>query len=137
MNFDLLTKAYYLFDPVPSTISTFFWIFTAIFIVTIIWSFVLNKMIMQWPETTKGVAKKLFKNSPKTFLWLGVVGLLIQLFRYENVPYLSMRVITYGLVLLIVIFAAKMVYKRFKTYPQELKNLKTVQEKNKYLPKKK
>lgn len=136
MNLGLLTHAYYLFDPSPSTISVFFWIFTGFFILTIGGSIACTKIVAQWPEKTRGLAKKLFKNEPKTFLWLGIIGVLIEFFRYENVPYLSMRVITYTVALLILIFIGKALYKGFKIYPEEYKKLLTEKEINKYLPKK-
>lgn len=131
MNLGLLTHAYYLFDPSPSTISVFFWIFTGFFILTIAGSIASTKIL-----APRGLIKKMFKNDPKIFLWLGIVGLLVQFFRYENVPYLSMRVITYTVTLLILIFVGKALYKGLKTYPEEYKKLLTEKEKYKYLPKK-
>lgn len=107
------------------------------FALSVVASVVLNKMLMQWPENTRGLAKKLLKGYPKIFLWLGITGLVVEFFRYENVPYLSMRAITYLLTMLIIGFVGKMVYVRFSVYPKEYKMMLNDVEKKKYLPKKK
>lgn len=131
MNLELLTKPYYLFDPMPDTISAFFWIFSVFFIITIIGSVVLKKVI------TQGLSKKLLRSYPKTFFWLGITGILLEFFRYERVPYLSMRIVIYVLALSIIILSIRMGYVWFKVYPRAYKNSIDEIEKKKYLPKKK
>jgi len=86
--------------------------------------------------------KRLFKKVPRVMLIFGILYALILIFRYENIPYFSMRLWLYITTIVFLYFVYRYI-KKFKVdYPKEKENVrlntkKPKKSENKYLPHKK
>lgn len=78
--------------------------------------------------------KKLFKNVPKRLLQFAVFGFLLLIFRQQNIPLVSMRIVLILFLIGILVFIGKTAYDYWKVYPVLSKKEKARAEQKKYLP---
>ncbi len=88
--------------------------------------------------------KRLFKKVASRFTLFGVILVVLLAVRYENIPYFSMRVLLFALLLLIAYFIFHYVRIYLTVYPKEKQNVefrreqsKKTKKTNPYLPNKK
>ena len=85
--------------------------------------------------------KRSFRKLSGRLTLLAILFIVLTIFRYENIPYFSMRILLYASLLLLLYFIYKTIRTYKVEYPKEKLNAK-VQEtnpspKNRYLPNKK
>lgn len=81
--------------------------------------------------------RRTLKKTPSHLTWLGIVLALLLAFRYEMIPYFSIRFFLFLTILLILFVVGKCVYLYVKVYPKELSNTEIPKETKKvYLPNK-
>lgn len=129
---DLFSLNYYFSHSSLSTTSFmdgyFFYWGISLLILGIIYA-IIQKFFLK-----KSKFKKATKNYPSVLIWFGIIALLLTWFRYEHLPYLSLRFwwIIYDLVLLIFIIKHAINIKRNQSVI--VKHVqKTGNEKDKYL----
>lgn len=86
--------------------------------------------------------KRLFKNLSSRMVLFGILFLILVAFRYENIPYFSMRILLYLTALIFLYFVYRYIKIYIVKYPKEKENSQLKQhvdkkEENKYLPNKK
>ncbi|MBD3331163.1 hypothetical protein GF354_06615 [Candidatus Peregrinibacteria bacterium] len=85
--------------------------------------------------------KRIFKRTSKTIFFMGFALGIYLLVRYENIPYFSMRLWLYVILLLILFFIGWYTKAYFKDYPKEknvvIKKAKSVKKSAKYTTSKK
>lgn len=125
----------YFFSPNPGRNFEYYWALGAIILLFII----LTGLIYYYALKNKDdkAFKKLFRNYPTKFIILAVLFGVYMVVRYNYVPFFSMRILMY--ILLIsggyVLYNVYLTY--FKKYPEEKKRREKRLEMNKYIPKKK
>jgi len=83
------------------------------------------------------IVKKILKRYPSRLNAFGVVLLLLLLSREAGIPFLSMRIWWFLLLLLMIYWLSKTIFNFKKEYSKRLFRQKQNQFKNKYIPKKK
>lgn len=125
----------YLLDPTPGSANHYYIPLIITFALLMIGGVLCKKYLRQHKKDQ--ALRKLFKNTSRNLMALGIIGLLLIAIRYENLPYLSMRFFLWLLVIITIVFFAKTIYTYIKKYPVEKEKIKKHIEKKKYLPKKK
>lgn len=108
------------------------YIFLAIIIVGIIFNIVLGKKNKKMP-----VYSKISVHITNMTLWLGIIGLILVISRFQGINILSSRFLLFADLLALVIWTAWIVYYAVTKIPKMKKNYIKKQTKEKYLPKKK
>lgn len=113
--------------------------FAVLIAILIIASITLSQ-IYQKRKKTDFAYKRLFKKTSSRFLLFGILFTILVAFRYENIPYFSMRIWLYLSILLFLYFLYKTIKTYKKEYPKEKQNAENMaghsKEANKYLPNK-
>lgn len=134
-NFFTIFNPNYLFDPTPGSKNHYYIPLIIIFAIFIIGSILCKKYLKKHKKNQ--ALRRLFKNTPRNLMTIGIIGLLLLAIRYENLPYLSMRFFLWLLIIITIVFFAKTIYTYTKKYPIEKEKIRKQIEKKKYLPKKK
>ena len=123
----------YIFTPTPGLYFKYYIPFLILAGLLFIGGIVLNKM-----ASKNKAIRRTFKKTPGQLTWLGIVMGLLLAFRYERIPFFSMRFVFFIVLILILIVIAKSVQKYLKVYTVEAKRMNTPKEvKKTYLPNKK
>ncbi len=104
---------------------------------SIIFSFIYSKK-----KKTDFAFKRLFKKLSSRFIIIGIILLLLIALRYENIPYFSMRLFIYLLLLFFIYSVYRFIKIAKVDYPREKENVKNLiakssKETPRYLPNKK
>lgn len=108
----------YLFTPVPS--GDFYWGY-AFFVFFLLLLF-LPTLIRRLTPDSKYLRKSMRKKFGK-FIAMGVVGLLLVISRFSQVPYFSMRILLFILLFLAIIFGIFTFFKIQKEYRERLSSV--------------
>ena len=134
----------YLFEKAPGQAFNYYTVVLAVVALLAIGSFAFKNICKKRARERDFVFKKMFRKVPSRMIYFAIGLLFLVVVRYENIPYFSMRILLYLLLLGIAVTAGWYLYKYFKVYPKERDNfesrqaIKTVEEtKTKYLPNKK
>lgn len=123
----------YIFTPTPGLYFKYYIPFLILAGLLFIGGIVLNKM-----ASKNKAIRRTFKKTPGQLTWLGIVLGLLLAFRYERIPFFSMRFVFFIVLILILVVIGKSVQKYLKVYPIEAKRMDTPKEAKKtYLPNKK
>lgn len=130
----LLNLSYYIdLQPTISKLSAE--IFIAIF-ATMVFLAIASRLAAKG-KIKEGFRKKLFEKYYHLLLWLGLSGLLITFFRYEQVYLLSARLWLVIWLVVFVVWLAMVLKYQLKEVPRAQKQLEQAKQFQKYLPKKK
>ena len=127
-----LFRLNYLFSLNPGPKFLYMWPLVIIFGIMLMAAIVV--IIVSW-RTRNIVYKKLFSKIYTMFLTIGIVGLLLLFFRYENVYFLSGRFFLLFLLVALLIWSGFVIYYGIKKFPLEIINYKNFLRKEKYIPK--
>jgi len=129
----------YLFSPTPGPAFSYA---TAVMVyaIVLIAIAVLVKILMVIKKDNKAL-RKVYKNAPGHFIWVGITLIILMASRTSAVPYLSMRFLLYVTLLISLYIIGLNIYRLFTKYPE----MKTVtkpkqskeEQKNTYSTKKK
>lgn len=131
MNLEKFFDLGYLFKLNPGSPFSFYIPLIIFFAVIAIFAFAVKRYIRYKKETS---LKKLFKNAPKRLGQFAVSGILLLIFRQQNIPFVSMRILLMVLILGIFAFIGKTAYLYWKIYPELLKKEQEREKKKKYMP---
>lgn len=131
MNFEKFFDLSYLFKLNPGSPFSFYIPLIILFAVLAIFAFAVKRYIRHKKEAS---LKKLFKNVPKRLGQFAVSGILLLIFRQQNIPFVSMRLILILLLIGIFAFLGKTAYDYWKVYPVLSEKEKTRAKQKKYLP---
>ncbi len=131
----------YFFTSNPGTEFSYY-IPVVVVAVALILGSILFSQYYKRKKKTDFAFKRLFKSLSSRMLLFGVLFLVLIAFRYENIPYFSMRVLLYLTALLFLYFVYRYIKVLAVKYPKEKENAQakhhTVKkEENPYLPNKK
>jgi magnesium-transporting ATPase (P-type) len=129
----------YLFSPIPG--SAFNYATTVmIYSIVLISIAVILKVLIVIKKDNKAL-RKVYRNTPGHFIWVGITLIILIASRTSAVPYLSMRFLLYVTLLISFYIIGLNIYRLFTKYP-EMKNVtkpkqKKEEKKNIYSTKKK
>jgi len=130
----LLDILKYLFNPIPLGNFKYIYFFLGLAVLALVASIVLRLYLKKNKEDK--IFRKLFRGVPGKLQLLAFVEALYVLARYENMPYLSMRIVNY----IILVYGLYLIIRNLqifiKVYPAEKKRHHEQLEANKYLPRK-
>lgn len=124
----------YLFDIYPSASFNYYLPLTIYFLFLLFTRFALKSYFR---GKKAPILKRLLRKLPGRLTYLSILGFILLLIRYQNIPILSMRFFLLLVLILSLVFVGKSLYIYYKIYPIEKKRFKTHQEKDKYIPGKK
>ena len=129
INLSKLFRADYIFEasPVATGLYLYFLIVFGIFIVLSLIFFILLRR-------KNKIYHKLYKRASIFFLVIGLIGLLLIFFRFEQIPYLSSRLMFLGLAIVFLLWGGWIGFYIIFTLPKEKKELFKKQKFIKYLP---
>ncbi|MFH1720744.1 MAG: hypothetical protein ABH856_04010 [Patescibacteria group bacterium] len=104
----------YLFTPIPGSHFEYYTAFLIAAAALFLAGFILNRMM-----TKNKALKKSIKTTPKLLTWSGILLALFLAFRYERIPYFSMRFIFFVLLALIALAVVRGIYLYVKRYKKE------------------
>ncbi len=110
----------YLFSPIPGSAfkySTAVMIFAVALIVIAIALIILIKI-----KNNNKALRKVYRNTPGHFIWMGISLIVLTASRTNAIPYLSMRFLLYIILLISVYLVGLNIYRLFTKYP-EMKNV--------------
>ena len=131
----------YLFKSNPGTEFSYYIPLITLAIVLILGSIIFSQYYKR-KKKTDFAFKRLFKKLSSRMLLFGILFLVLIAFRYENIPYFSMRFLLYLTALIFLYFIYRYLKIYIVKYPKEKENSQAKQhtvkkEENKYLPNKK
>jgi len=129
-----LFKFNYLFNLNPGPNFFYMWSLIVIFFIMFLAAIVI--VIVSW-RNRNIVYKKLFSKIYTMLITIGLVGLLLLFFRYENVYFLSGRFLLLFLVVALLVWLGFIVYYGIRKFPLEITDYKDFLRKEKYIPKSK
>lgn len=134
MDITKLFELNYLFEIYPGPFKSIM-VFLIFFIVLIAGSFFLERWIKK--NTHRDSLRSTLPRFPQKLRTLGIIGLVLLAFRYEAIPYFSIRFffLVYLLIVLWVIGSA--IYRYNKILPNVIQKKHVEKKKKHYLPKKK
>jgi uncharacterized protein YacL len=135
MDFSKLFDLNYLFDPRPGSAFYFMIAMIVVFLGLIMTSFYLEKWISKHP--LKKALKQVLPHTAKHLRGLGILGFVLLFFRYENLPYLSMRALLIALLISIMAYIGYSVHQFRSKLPAIIEQQKKAKKKKTYLPKSK
>ncbi|MDD4995263.1 MAG: hypothetical protein PHW53_02270 [Patescibacteria group bacterium] len=132
-----LLKISYWFDRRPPALEpaaqqVFFYVFAGLVALSVVISIIIKKKKEEDPWVAKG-----FQKVSSWCLTMGVAGLMIFFFSFEQVPILSMRIWFAGWAVWAVIWMIFIIMFFVKTIPAEKSRIKEKERLEKYLPGKK
>lgn len=122
----------YLFDATPGQAFRYFWLFFVFFVLLMAIGQYLRVMIKG--STHKKILKRLLPNVTAHLTWIALFGFIFLFFRYEDMPYLAMRIWLIAMILLGVYKLGKIGYIYTKILPQEIDKQYESMDEKKYLP---
>lgn len=123
----------YIFTPTPGLYFKYYIPFLILAGLLFIGGIVLNKM-----ASKNKALRRTFKKTPGQLTWLGIILGLLLAFRYERIPFFSMRFVFFIVLILILVVIVKNIRRYMKVYPIEAGRMNTPKEvKKTYLPNKK
>ncbi len=133
----------YIFNKAPG--SEFLYLYPLlIFGVALIIGSIVESVIYKKRKKHDYAYKRLFKSLSNRLALFGMLFIALAAFRYENIPYFSMRLWLFAAILGFVYLAYKYIQKFRKDYPREKNNIEvnlkakpSKKEENRYLPNKK
>lgn len=131
MNFEKFFDLGYLFKFNPGGRFSFYIPLIIFFVIMAVLGFATKHYIRYKKDTS---LKKLFKNVPKRLWQFVIAGFFLLIFRQQNIPLASMRILLILLVIGMVAYIGKIAYQYWKVYPGLLKKEKELAKKKKYMP---
>ncbi|OIP81294.1 hypothetical protein COT83_02430 [Candidatus Peregrinibacteria bacterium CG10_big_fil_rev_8_21_14_0_10_44_7] len=122
----------YLFDATPGQEFRYFWLCFIFFLLLMAIGQYLRIMIKG--STHKKILKRLLPNVTTHLTWIALFGFIFLFFRYEDMPYLAMRIWLIAMILLGFYKLGKIGYIYTKILPQEIDKQYESVDKKKYLP---
>ncbi len=123
----------YLFDATPGQSFRYFWICFIFFLLLIVIGQYVRTFIKK--SHHKKILKKLIPGVTGKLNWIAFFGFLALFFRYENIPYLAMRIWLIGLMLLGLYVLGRAGYTYAKILPGEIDKKHKSEDMKKYMPK--
>jgi len=123
----------YLFDSTPGQAFKYLWVCFIFFVLLIATGQYLRILIKK--STHKKILKKLMPSVTARFNWIAFFGFMFLFFRYEDIPYMAMRIWLIGLILLGLYQLGHIGYIYTKILPCEIDKKHSSAAKNKYMPK--
>lgn len=130
----IFTYLKYLFEPLPYGKFEYFWILLGIAIALFVISIIVRILLMKKKEDK--IFRKHFRKLPGTLQTLALFEGLYVLLRSLRLPYFSMRILHYIILLVTLYVVIKYVKTFVQAYPQAKKLREEQLEKNRYLPRK-
>ncbi|MFH1533783.1 MAG: hypothetical protein ABID64_02535 [Nitrospirota bacterium] len=131
----------YFFTSNPGTEFSYY-VPVLVFAAVLILGSILFSQYYKKKKKTDFAFKRLFKKLSSRMLLFGILFLVLMAFRYENIPYFSMRILLYLTALIFLYFIYRYIKIYAVKYPKEKENTQPKQhvenkEENRYLPNKK
>ncbi len=122
----------YLFDTLPGQQFAYFWVCLVFFVLLVALGQYFRIYIPKSPN--KKALKKLLTNVTSRLNWIAFAGFLFLYFRYENMPFLAMRVWLVIIILGALFYLWKIWEKIYKVLPKELSRSDKKDDNLKYMP---
>lgn len=132
---------HYLLDSVPGTEFRYYVPLLVLSVLLVIGAIVFSQIYKRRKKFDYAF-KRLFKSVSGRLIIIGILILILVAVRYEQIPYFSMRLWLYAVLLFLLYTTYKYIKVYLKDYPKEKANVEkkthfSKKEENKYLPNKK
>ena len=121
----------------PGSGFRYYAVLISLYSIVLIAAIVTSRYLKHARRTNNPIAKNLFSGAPAHFYYLSFAGFATVIFRYENVPFFSMRALMFVVLILTILFLGKHIYNYYMIYPQERAKYEKRPTQDRYLPKKK
>ncbi len=133
MDFLKLVSPSYLFEVTPGQSFRFFWVCFVFFLLLIAIGQYLRTLIKKSPH--KKELKRLLPSVTTRLGWTAFAGFVFLFFRYENFPYLAMRIFLIVIILVSLYQIGRIIYIYNKILPCEICKKCEKDDMKKYMPK--